>query len=73
MKISFAEAPDMDIIAQAEAYYKDIIDRGVFRNLSSGVFFLSRGRAQHLLGPENTLKSIDFTGSGRGLIRHSPP
>ena len=29
------------------------------------IFFLSR-RAQHPLGPENPLKSIDFTGPGRG-------
>ena len=30
-------------------------------------FFLSRGRAQHMLGPENPLKSIDFTGPEGGL------
>jgi len=41
--------------------------RGVFRNLSRrGLhFFLSREGAQHSLGPENPLKSIDFTGPGR--------
>jgi len=50
--------PDIDIITQAEAYDKDIIDRGVFRNVSSGGFFLSKGRAQHLLGPEYPLNSI---------------
>ena len=45
---------------------------GVFRNLSRGglkFISLSRG-AQHLLGPENPLKSIDFTGPGGEL---SPP
>ena len=36
------------------------------------IFFLSRG-AQHTLGPENPLKSIEFTGPGGGLSRHSPP
>jgi len=36
--------------------------------------YLSRGRrAQHPLGPENLLKSIDFTGPGGGLSPHSPP
>ena len=31
-----------------------------------------QGGAQHPLGPENPLKSIDFTGPG-GLSPHSPP
>ena len=38
--------------------------RGVVRNLSMGggayFFFLFRGGTQHLMGPENLLKSIDF-------------
>ena len=41
--------------------------RGVFRNLSRGGglnFFLSPGGAQHPLGPENPMKSIEFTGPG---------
>ena len=43
--------------------------RGVFRNLLGGLKFciLSRGGgAQHPLGLENPLKSIDFTYQGRG-------
>ena len=28
---------------------------------------------QHLLGPENPLKSIDFTGPGGGLVPIAPP
>ena len=39
----------MDIISQKKA-----LTRGVFMNLS-------RGGAQHPLGPENPLKSIDFS------------
>jgi len=42
------------------------MSRGVLRNLSRGgglkFFYLSGGGAQHPLGPENPLKSIDFTG-----------
>ena len=41
--------------------------RGVFRNLFRGglkFFFSFQGGAQHPLGPENPLKSIDFTGPG---------
>jgi len=34
-------------------------------------YYLSRG-AQHPLGPENPLKSIDFTGPG-GLSPQPPP
>ena len=51
--------------------------RGVFRNLSRLNFFLSRGGlstgAQYPLGHENPLKSIDFTGPGKGLSPNSPP
>jgi len=36
-------------------------------------FFLFSGGAQHPLGPENPLKSIDFTGSGGGLAPITPP
>ena len=35
------------------------------------IFFLSRGPAQHPLGHENFLKSIDFTGGGSAPI--APP
>ena len=38
-------------------------------------FFLSRGGStvsQHPLGPENPLKSIDFTDPGRGLAPITP-
>ena len=35
-------------------------------------FFLFPGGAQHPLGPENPLKSIDFTGPG-GLAPLAPP
>jgi len=47
--------------------WRDIaLNRGIFRNLSKGGFnfFLFPGGAQHLLGPENPLKSIDFTSPG---------
>ena len=44
------------------------IHRGVFRNLSRGSLnlfsFHVGGGAQHPLGHENPLKSIDFTGPG---------
>jgi len=45
--------------------------RGVLRNLSrgGGLHFSFPGGAQHRSGPENHLKSIDFSGPG-GL---SPP
>ena len=47
--------------------------RSVFRNLSrGGLNFLSL-LSQHSLGPENPLKSIDFTGPGGGLSLKSPP
>ena len=36
------------------------------------VFSLSRVWAQHPLGPENTLKSINFTGPGGGLSPIAP-
>ena len=36
--------------------------RGIFRNLSRGGLHFFPGGAQHPLGPENPLKSIDFTG-----------
>ena len=36
-------------------------------------FSLSRVWAQHPLGPENTLKSINFTGPGGGLAPIAPP
>ena len=49
--------------------------RGVFRICPGGwlqLFIFPRcgGGTQHLFGPENPLKSIDFTGPGGGL---SPP
>jgi len=36
-------------------------------------FFFQRGGAQHPLGPEKPLKSIDFTGYGGGLAPIVPP
>ena len=58
--------------------YKYIVpseNRGVFRNLSRGVvkFFSFQGGAQHLLGYENPLKSIDFTGQGGGGLAPIAP
>ena len=54
-----------------------VAGRGVFRNSSreASIFFsFQRGGAgaQHPLGHENPLKSIDFTGPG-GLSPNSPP
>ena len=37
------------------------------------IFFIFPGGAQHPLGPENPLKSIEFTGPGRGLAHIAPP
>ena len=49
-------------------------DRSVVRNLSrkGAYFFLFQVGAQQPSGPENSLKTIDFTGPGRGLSPHSP-
>ena len=50
-----------------QGYQQRIILRGVFRNLSKGgglEMFSFHGGAKHPLGPENPLKSIDFTGPG---------
>jgi len=55
--------------------YTFVSHQGVFRNLSRGGlnFLLYRG-AQHSLGHENPLKSIDFAGpEGGGLSPHRPP
>ena len=44
-----------------------VMIRGVYSGICLGgltFFYLSMGRAQHPLGPENPLKSIDFTGPG---------
>ena len=38
-----------------------------------GLNIFYKGKAQHPSGPENPLKSIDFTGQGGGLSPHSPP
>ena len=46
---------------------------GIFPGWGGLNIFLYRGEgAQHLLGPENPLKSIDFFGPG-GLSPYSPP
>ena len=49
-------------------------DRSVVRNLSrKGLnFFSFQVGAQQPSGPENSLKTIDFTGPGKGLSPHSP-
>ena len=53
---------------------KVVQTRGVFRNLfRAGLKFFSFQGAQHPLGHENPLKSIDFTGPEGGLSPHSPP
>jgi len=53
---------------------KGTSSRGVFRNLSRGLhYFFFPGEAQHMLGPENPLKSIDFTGPGGGVSPHPLP
>ena len=55
---------------------ESVSNRGVFRNLSREgvlIFFSFQGEAQHPLGPENPLKSINFTGPGGGLAPIAPP
>ena len=50
--------------------------RGVLMNLSKGglkFFSLSSGGLCTPWGPENPMKSIDFTGPGGGLAPIAPP
>ena len=59
--------------ANTEAW--ETILQGLWRNLSRGrlKFLFSRGGGgQHLLWPENLLKSIDFTGPGLAPIAPPP-
>ena len=58
------------LFVEAAALSPEIVFRGVIRNLSRGglnFFLFPGGGAQHLLGPENPLKSKYFTGPGGGL------
>jgi len=48
------------------------IQEFVRRGFNYLFIFPGEGGAQHPLGPESPLKSIDFTGPG-GLSPHSPP
>ena len=53
------------MIYLAQGRFQEFVQEGL-------KFFLFPGGAQHPLGPENPLKSLDFTGPG-GLSPNSPP